>query len=275
MKIALYQIDAFASRVFQGNPAAVCPLESWLPDTVLQGIAEENNLSETAFYVPSASGFHLRWFTPAQEVDLCGHATLATAFVIFNIAGHKRSSICFQTRSGELVVERDSELIVMDFPIRRVKPCTPPGALIEGLKREPVEVLRSDDYVAVFDDEDDIESLDPDYEILRNLDLRGVVATSRGRGVDFVSRFFAPLLGINEDPVTGSSHCALTPYWAGKLKKTQLQALQLSRRGGAIGCELAGNRVRLSGRAVKYMEGQITIPDPNYTHRELIFGISG
>lgn len=259
MEILLYQIDAFASEVFQGNPAAVCPLEGWLPDTVLHKIAGENNLSETAFYVPAASGFHLRWFSPAGEVDLCGHATLAAAFVIFHLIGCELPQIRFETRSGGLVAGRDGENIIMDFPIRRVKVCTPPDALISGLGREPIEVLASDDYVAVFDNEEDIVSLDPDYDALRKLDLRGVVATSRGKSFDFVSRFFAPKIGINEDPVTGSSHCELAPYWADKLRKTKLKARQLSQRGGEIGCELRGDRVLLSGRAVKYMEGRITL----------------
>ncbi|GJQ60164.1 MAG: PhzF family phenazine biosynthesis protein [Candidatus Scalindua sp. AMX11] len=258
MEIALYQIDAFASEVFKGNPAAVCPLEGWLPDSLLQKIAAENNLSETAFYVPTASGFHLRWFAPTSEVDLCGHATLATAFVIFHIVGYELPAIRFQTRSGELVVERDGESIIMDFPTRPVKDCSLPGDLSAGLRREPIHVFSSDDYIAVFDNEDDIVSLDPDYEMLRKLDLRGVVVTSRGESADFVSRFFAPKLGVNEDPVTGSSHCELVPYWADRLRKTKLRAKQLSKRGGEIGCELRGNRVLLSGRAVKYMEGRIT-----------------
>ena len=259
MEIALYQIDAFASEVFQGNPAAVCPLASWLPDSVLQKIAEENNLSETAFYIPADSGFHLRWFSPVSEVDLCGHATMAAAFVIFHIIGYELPAIRFRTRSGDLIVGRDKESFIMDLPALDIKVCRPPVDLIAGLKREPTEVLFSEDYVAVFDNEDDIISLNPDYETLRKLDLRGVVVTSRGKNVDFVSRFFAPKLGIGEDPVTGSSHCEITNYWAGKLKKTKLKARQLSRRGGELGCELRGNRVLLSGRAVKYMEGRIFI----------------
>lgn len=259
MKILLYQIDAFASEVFQGNPAAVCPLEGWLPDTVLHKIAGENNLSETAFYVPAASGFHLRWFSPAGEVDLCGHATLAAAFVIFHLIGCELPQIRFETRSGGLVAGRDGENIIMDFPTRRGKVCAPPKALIGGLRREPLEVLASDDYIAVFEDEDDVVSLDPDCDMLRNLDLRGVAVTSRGESADFVSRFFAPKLGINEDPVTGSTHCELAPYWADKLGKTRLKARQLSKRGGEIGCELRDNRVFLSGRAVKYLEGRITL----------------
>ncbi len=258
MNIVLYQIDAFTSKIFQGNPAAVCPLESWLPDIILQKIAQENNLSETAFYVPTSTGFRLRWFTPTREVDLCGHATLATAFVLFHIVGYKLPTIRFETRSGELEVESDGESIIMDFPSRLAKVCTPPRALIEGLKRAPNKVLSSEDYVAVFDNEDDIIALNPDYEMLRKLDLRGVVVTSRGESVDFVSRFFAPKFGINEDSVTGSSHCELAPYWSEKLKKTKLRARQLSQRGGEIGCELRGSRVLLSGRAVKYMEGRLT-----------------
>jgi predicted PhzF superfamily epimerase YddE/YHI9 len=233
MELKLYQIDAFTDRVFQGNPAAVCLLESWLPDSVLQAIAEENNLSETAYCVPVDNGFHIRWFTPATEVDLCGHATLAAAYVIF-ITGYKHESIRFRSRSGELVVTRDKDLLVMDFPSHPVKACPIPRELVEGLYKEPVEVLSSEDYIAVFENEDDIISLVPDFEILKRLDLRGVIVTAPGRKVDFVSRFFAPKLGINEDPVTGAAHCELTPYWANRLNKTRLMARQLSRRGGGI-----------------------------------------
>ncbi|MGR9073805.1 MAG: PhzF family phenazine biosynthesis protein, partial [Gammaproteobacteria bacterium] len=191
MKIKQYQIDAFASRVFTGNPAAVCPLEDWLPDAVLQAIAEENNLSETAFFVPSEKGFHLRWFTPNAEIDLCGHATLACAHVLFNLLGFPGKSVVFETRSGKLTVEKKGDLLAMDFPAIPPKPCLPPAALIEGLGRPPVEVLAAGDYIAVFEGGDDVLLLTPDFARLNELDLRGVCATAPGRESDFVSRFFA------------------------------------------------------------------------------------
>ena len=257
MELTLYQIDAFTDRVFKGNPAAVCPLNDWLTDTDLQAIAEENNLSETAFYVPAEAGFHLRWFTPKAEVDLCGHATLATAFVIFNYSDYADETVKFETRSGELTVTKSDDLLVMDFPSQPGKPCTTPPLLVEGLGKTPIEVLSSEDYMAVFENEEVLTALKPNFDTLSKLDLRGVMVTAKGKNVDFVSRFFAPRYGINEDPVTGSAHCALTPYWSGKLNKTKLSARQVSKRTGYIECELKGNRVFLSGRAVKYMEGKI------------------
>ncbi|MGD8443279.1 MAG: PhzF family phenazine biosynthesis protein [Desulfobacterales bacterium] len=257
MELTLYQIDAFTDQVFKGNPAAVCPLESWLSDSDLQAIAAENNLSETAFYIPLVSGFHLRWFTPKAEVDLCGHATLATAFVIFNLLNYADDTIYFETKSGELTVTKKNDRLVMDFPSQPAKPCATPHLLIEGLGKAPIEVLSSEDYMAVFGTEEDVMALKPNFDALNKLDLRGVVVTAEGKEVDFVSRFFAPRYGINEDPVTGSAHCSLTPYWADKLNKTILSARQVSERTGYIECELKGNRVLLSGKAVKYMEGKI------------------
>ena len=259
MELTLYQIDAFADKVFKGNPAAVCPLDRWLSDTDLQAIAEENNLSETAFYVPAEAGFHLRWFTPKAEVDLCGHATLATAFVIFNFSDYADDTVKFETRSGELVVSKNNELLVMDFPSQPGKPCATPPLLVEGLGKTPIEVLSSEDYMAVLENEDDVAALKPNFNTLSKLDLRGVMVTAKGKDVDFVSRFFAPRYGINEDPVTGSAHCALTPYWADRLNKTKLSARQVSKRSGYIECELKGSRVFLSGKAVKYMEGKIKL----------------
>ena len=259
MELTLYQVDAFTDIVFKGNPAAVCPLDDWLMDADLQAIAEENNLSETAFYVPAEAGFHLRWFTPKAEVDLCGHATLATAFVIFNFSDYAGDTVKFETRSGELVVSKNNELLVMDFPSQPGKPCATPPLLVEGLGKTPTEVLSSEDYMAVFDKEEDVIAMKPNFDALSKLDLRGVMVTAKGKDVDFVSRFFAPRHGINEDPVTGSAHCALTPYWAGKLNKTKLSARQVSKRTGHIECELKGSRVLLSGKAVKYMEGKIKL----------------
>ena len=259
MKLRQYQVDAFASHVFQGNPAAVVPLTSWLDDAVLQAIADENNLSETAFFAPSPKGFKLRWFTPRAEVDLCGHATLATAHVLFEHLGYKETTITFETRSGNLTVRREGQLFVMDFPVRPPTPCTPPDGLLKALGRAPVEVLAADDYVAVFDREEVVRSMMPDYTQLALLDLRGVVVTAPGQEADFVSRFFVPKHGIPEDPVTGSSHCELTPYWAARLGKTNLKARQVSRRGGEILCRLNGDRVMLSGVAVTFMEAEITV----------------
>lgn len=261
MKLKQYQIDAFASRVFEGNPAAVCPLEHWLDDSVMQLIAAENNLFETAFFVPTKNGFHLRWFTPVAEVKLCGHATLATAHVLFNLHGYAKQSITFETLSGDLMVTRNHGLLAMDFPAQPATPCKAPDALIAGLGKRPLEVLAADDYVAVFDNEDDVLALMPDLSQLQLLDLRGVCVTAPGRNVDFVSRFFAPKYGIAEDPVTGSAHCELAPYWAARLGKQNLHARQISKRGGYIHCQLNGDRVVLSGCAVTFMEAEIHIPE--------------
>jgi PhzF family phenazine biosynthesis protein len=258
MKLRQYQVDAFARRAFAGNPAAVCPLEGWLDDTLLQAIAAENNLSETAFFVLSQDGFQLRWLTPVAEVDLCGHATLATAHVLFAHLGQAGTAISFQTRSGPLTVRRRDGLLEMDFPARPPAPCACPERLAQALGRQPLEVLRADDYLAVFDDEASVRGLAPDFALLATLDLRGVIVTAPGRDADFVSRFFAPKLGIPEDPVTGSAHCTLAPYWAGRLGQPALAARQVSRRGGRLLCVLRGDRVLLSGCAVTFMEGEIT-----------------
>jgi PhzF family phenazine biosynthesis protein len=259
MKIRQYQVDAFATRAFEGNPAAVCPLESWLDDGLLQAIAEENNLSETAFFVPSDEGFRLRWFTPGSEVDLCGHATLATAHVLFEHLGHPGQAIAFETRSGPLTVKRRGGLLEMDFPARPPTPCTGPEILARALGRQPLEVLRADDYLVVFDSEATVRGIRPDFSLLGTLDLRGVIITAPGGPDDFVSRFFAPRLGIPEDPVTGSAHCTLAPYWAARLGKRRLSARQVSKRGGSIVCELNDGRVLLSGSAVTFMEAEITL----------------
>jgi predicted PhzF superfamily epimerase YddE/YHI9 len=259
--ITQYQIDAFANHVFEGNPAAVCPLSRWLDDALLQAIATENNLSETAFFVATGGRFELRWFTPVAEVDLCGHATLASAFVLFELLGHAQPAITFSTRSGDLVVARRGDALAMDFPVRRARPCSPPPALLEGLRMQPLETMAADDYIAVLRNEREVRELQPDLEKFMHLDLRGVAVTARGAECDFVSRFFAPRHGIAEDPVTGSLHCALAPYWGERLGKTALRARQLSKRGGTIECELAGERVILCGKAVKFMEGRIELPE--------------
>ncbi len=259
MKIKQYQVDAFATRVFEGNPAAVCPLDSWLEDELLQSIAEENNLSETAFFVSSEKGFELRWFTPTKEVDLCGHATLASAHVIFDILGYSKKVVTFDTRSGELLVEKRGSRLQMDFPACPSVSCAAPEALVQGLGARPVEVLAADDYMAVFDSEEAILAIKPDHALLGQLDLRGVIVTAPGKHSDFVSRFFAPKYGILEDPVTGSAHCELVPYWAGRLGNNTLAARQVSVRGGDLFCELKTGRVLISGDAVIFMESEIHV----------------
>jgi PhzF family phenazine biosynthesis protein len=257
MKIKQYQVDAFASHAFEGNPAAVCPLERWLDDGLLQALAEENNLSETAFFVAAGRSFDLRWFTPVKEVDLCGHATLAAAHVLFERLGYAERVIAFKTRSGQLLVEKTGSRLQMDFPASPPAPCSMPERLVQGLGARPVELLAGEDYLAVFDSEETVRSLAPDHALLGQLDLRGVIVTAPGIDVDFVSRFFAPKFGIPEDPVTGSAHCELAPYWARRLGKNALSARQVSKRGGNLGCEVKGDRVVLSGSAVTVMETDI------------------
>ncbi len=259
MKIPLYQIDAFTGRVFGGNPAAVCPLKEWLDKGLLQAIAQENNLSETAFFVPAKHGYHIRWFTPVAEVDLCGHATLASAYVIFNITNPSLSRVSFESRSGMLTVSREGDLLIMDFPSQPPRPCDVPTDLLEGVRKRPLEVLCSEDFFVVFSKEREVRELEPDMARLKKVPLRGVIVTAPGEDADFVSRFFAPKYGIAEDPVTGSAHSALTPYWASRLEKKTLKAYQVSKRGGELLCSDHGERVMIAGRAVKYLEGTITL----------------
>ncbi len=259
MKLDIFQVDAFTSRPFGGNPAAIVPLDSWLPDEVMQSIALENNLSETAFFVCEGDGYGLRWFTPTFEIDLCGHATLATAFVIFDVLGSKESVLRFRTKSGELTVERVGERLVMDFPLRPPVATDVPEGLFEAIGQEPIEALRSRDYFLVYDSEQDILDIQPNFSKLAEIPTHAVIVTAPGKNCDFVSRFFAPEAGIIEDPVTGSAHCNLIPYWAEKLGKTEMFARQLSARGGEIYCELAGDRVRIGGYAVLYLKGQIYV----------------
>jgi PhzF family phenazine biosynthesis protein len=261
MELTMYQVDAFTERVFGGNPAAVCPLKTWLSHDVMLSIAAENNLAETAFFVEENQGFHLRWFTPVAEVDLCGHATLASADVIFRQLKYEGATIRFETRSGPLNVQRSGELYSMDFPATAPIECSPPEALLEGLGLKPQRVLKAFDYIAQFDSEEAVRSIKPDFAKLAQLELRGVCVTAPGKNCDFVSRFFAPKLGINEDPVTGSAHCELTPLWSQLLGKTKLNGIQVSRRIGHVLCELKVDRVVLSGRAAHYMTAQISIPN--------------
>ena len=257
MELAIFQIDAFTDKVFSGNPAAVCPLEYWLEDEQLQNIASENNLSETAFFVNRGEYYQLRWFTPQTEVDLCGHATLASAHVIMTILDRKCKKVVFGTHSGELIVKRDKDLYTMDFPAQKLTPCEIPDSLIEGLKKRPKELYESNYYMAVFESEDEVRKLRPYMTMLKELDKIGIIVTGPGENVDFVSRFFAPSLGIPEDPVTGSTHCTLIPYWAKKLNKTKLVANQVSCRGGELFCEFKDDRVMIAGTAVLYLEGKI------------------
>jgi PhzF family phenazine biosynthesis protein len=259
MKNPIFQIDAFTNVPYAGNPAAVCPLRDWLEDDILQAIAQENNLSETAFFIRNKNGYHIRWFTPVSEVDLCGHATLASAFVIFNYMEKDVKEITFQSRSGELKVFQDRDLLCMDFPSQPPEACETPIELIKGLGKEPEAVLSSDDYFVVYSNAADIREITPDMSLLRKVDLRGIIVTAKGDDCDFVSRFFAPKLGVDEDPVTGSAHCSLTPFWSKKLNKKKLHARQLSQRGGKLLLEDLGDRVIISGNAVKYMEGVIEL----------------
>jgi PhzF family phenazine biosynthesis protein len=259
MQIPIYQVDAFTSRAFGGNPAAVCPLDEWLPDATMQSIGNENNLSETAFLVPNGDRYHLRWFTPEFEIDLCGHATLASAFVVFTHLRPDLQQVAFDTRSGELVVKREAAgLLSMDFPSRPPQQGDSDPRLAQALGGNVKSILLSRDYLAIYETEEEVRALKPDMNLLAQTD-RMTIVTAPGREVDFVSRFFAPSAGIAEDPVTGSAHCTLIPYWADRLGKTKLRALQVSRRGGELWCELKGDRVTMAGHAIEFMRGSIQI----------------
>jgi predicted PhzF superfamily epimerase YddE/YHI9 len=261
MRVPLYQVDAFTDRLYGGNPAAVCPLEAWPPDATMQAIAAENNLAETAFFVPDGDAYLLRWFTPTVEVDLCGHATLAAAYVVFRTIAPQSAEVRFRTlKAGTLTVRRAGDRLVMDFPSRPASAVAPPPGLVEALGGRPREVLRARDHLVVYGSAAEIMALAPDFAALGKVDCWAAIVTAPGEnGVDFVSRFFAPAQGIPEDPATGSAHCTLVPYWAKRLGKTELEARQLSRRVGSLTCALDGDRVRLAGHAVLYLEGAITI----------------
>lgn len=261
MELPIYQVDAFASKVFTGNPAAVCPLAEWLPDATLQAIAMENNLAETAFFVKTAGGYHLRWFTPVNEMDLCGHATLAAAYVIFRFLEPAETVVEFESRSGVLSVTRQKGLLTLDFPARPPEPATPCAGLLEALGGHPREVWASRDYMIVYGSEAEIRALQPNMMGLLELDRFAVIVTAPAAtpGVDFVSRFFAPAAGVPEDPVTGSAHCTLVPFWAKRLGETKLTARQVSARGGELLCELRGDRVTMAGEGVLFLRGTIEI----------------
>jgi PhzF family phenazine biosynthesis protein len=266
MKATLYQVDAFADRVFEGNPAAVVPLGEWLPDAVMQAIAAENNLAETAFFVPEGDAYRLRWFTPAVEVPLCGHATLASSHVLFAHLGHAAPEIHFETLSGRLTVKREGDRLAMDFPSDPAKPTAEPEGLSRALGAKPILTMKGRMLLALFGSAADVAALDPDMALLKRfqLALGGVSVTctaagDEGSGFDFVSRMFAPAKGIDEDPVTGGAHCLLVPYWAKKLGKSELVARQISKRGGTLWCSDAGARVVMRGRCADYMKGEIEV----------------
>ena len=259
MKIPIYQVDASTDKLFHGNPAAVCPLEDWLPDTVLQAIAEENNLSETAFFVKKDEAYELRWFTPVSEVDLCGHATLATAHVLFANSCKNETKISFSSKSGPLQVLREDDLLTLDFPATAGVRCDTPAELISALGINPIECYKNVDYMIVLENENVVADLSPDFGKMKEIDLRGVMVTAPGDTKDFVSRFFAPKYGIDEDPVTGSAHCTLAPYWAERLGKNELTATQISKRTGNLICRVERDRVFISGKTVSYLHGEIEV----------------
>lgn len=261
MKISYYEVSAFASHPFGGNPAGVCLLPQWLENATLQNIAAQNNLSETAFVVGQGDDFELRWFAPEMEIDLCGHATLAAAHVLFSERNVAAKILRFHSGSGVLTVTRAHGRLVLDFPSRPAAPCKPTDQLLRALGRRPELIMKSRDFMAVFATEADVRALRPDVAALRKLDCLGVIVTGPGENCDFVSRFFVPAAGVPEDPVTGSAHCTLIPYWAERLGKTKLHAWQVSTRGGELFCDLAGDRVHIGGQAVVYLRGEIEIPD--------------
>ncbi len=258
-ELSLYQVDAFASSVFGGNPAAICPLTTWLPDNVMQAIALENNLSETAFFIPRGQDFDLRWFTPAIEVKLCGHATLASAYVISQLLQPGRTKMRFHSKSGPLMVTRTGDLLTMDFPSKMPTPFQPTKLVADALQQQPMAVWAADKLLALLPDQAAVQAARPNYSMIAALPADGLIITAPGDDCDFVSRYFAPGAGIPEDPVTGSAHCVLTPYWAKRLGKSKMQARQVSARGGELVVEDRGERVLISGGAVLYMEGRITI----------------
>jgi len=259
MDLPIYQVDAFTDAVFSGNPAAICPLEHWLSDEHLQAIARENNLSETAFFVRTGDGFDLRWFTPGCEVDLCGHATLASAYVLFHELKEPGDTLRFGTKSGELLVRRDGDRLVMDFPSRPPQSVQADPALVTALGGTPVEILAARDYLVRYNSAEEVRALEPNMEALKKIDRFAFIVTAPGTDCDFVSRFFAPAKGVPEDPVTGSAHCTLIPYWAKELGKTTLHARQIGPRGGELFCKAAGDRVEIAGHAALFLRGCIQV----------------
>ena len=262
MKLTIYQVDAFTNKLFGGNPAAVIPLSEWLDATLMQQIAAENNLAETVFFVPKDEGFHIRWFTPELEIDLCGHATLASAFVLYKYLGYTKDRLVFYSKSGELILSRDGDKLQMNFPSRMPERISEyPLQLLKGLglDDEVLGVYKSRDYVVELATQQEVLNVQPDMSYLNQVDVIGIIVTAPGKDCDFVSRFFAPSCGIPEDPVTGSAHSTLIPFWSEKLNKQQLHARQLSKRGGELWCENKGERVTMSGHCVFYMKGEIEV----------------
>ncbi|HEX7070071.1 MAG TPA: PhzF family phenazine biosynthesis protein [Rhodothermales bacterium] len=263
MKLTLFQIDAFTSRVFGGNPAAVCPLDAWIDADLMQRISQENNLSETAFFTGRDGAYDLRWFTPTTEVNLCGHATLASAYVLFRELGERSNRIRFESRSGPLYAEREGEMVALDFPAYEGAPVdVVPDDLLLGLGEEPEEVFHTPDaknIYAVFASESIVRGLKPRFDVLARLHPNGIVVTAPGDSADCASRYFAPSYGIDEDPVTGSAHCGLAPYWSKRLGRLGIHAHQVSARGGELFCEVQRDRVRISGHAVRYLTGTIEV----------------
>ena len=258
MNQKIYQVDAFTNKVFGGNPAAVCPLETWLSDDLMQKIALENNLSETAFFIPNGDRFHIRWFTPVTEVDLCGHATLAAGHVLFHHLNYEKDEIIFQSRSGELSVIKEDENYILNFPTDKINRIETPDLVKNSLDCPILECWKGrEDYLVLTDSQRGVEDVNPDFGIMKKLKARGVLVTSNGEEVDFVSRCFFPAYGIDEDPVTGSAHTTLTPFWAKKLGKTKMTAKQISARGGDLVCKLDSERTKLGGQAVTYLTGEI------------------
>lgn len=260
MNLTIYQVDAFTNEVFKGNPAAVCPLDEWIDADLMQKIALENNLAETAFFVKNGDVYEIRWFTPTFEIDLCGHATLASGFVIFEVLKTEDSFVRFYShKSGELTVEKQGERLALDFPSRPVAKTDVPAGLTEALGKAPKEVFKSRDYFLVYENEQEILSIAPNFSKLLEIPAIGFIVTAKGDSADFVSRFFAPEVGIPEDPVTGSAHCNLIPFWAERLGKTEMFARQISSRGGELFCELKGDRVKIGGNAALYLKGEIYV----------------
>ncbi len=261
MEIPYYHVDAFTGTIFRGNPAGVCLLDSWPEDALLQAIAHENRLSETAFLVGSNNAYELRWFTPMAEIDLCGHATLAAGFVLYNFSNCSSGPLLFHSRSGPLQVSREEVLFFLDFPLRKATEISCPDLLIKALGKKPLAVYGQRDVMAIYATPADIRALNPDFALLATLDFLGCIVTAPGEDEDFVSRFFAPSVGVNEDPVTGSAHCTLIPYWSEQLRKTKLLARQISTRGGELYCSMQGDRVKIGGRATLYLAGTLHLPD--------------
>lgn len=262
MIIPIFQVDAFTGTLFGGNPAAVCPLEFWLPDEIMQNIAAENNLAETAFIVEESQGLRIRWFTPAVEVDLCGHATLAAGHVLFNHLGYSGSELSFNSRSGILKVQKQGKLLTLDFPADNIVKTEISKVFTEVFGNNVVEVWKGKtDFLVVFETQEEIENLNPDFRLLATIAARGIIVTAPGNSCDFVSRFFAPQCGIDEDPVTGSAHTTLSVYWSRRLNKSELSAIQLSKRKGQLDCRITGDRTHIAGECITYMAGEIHLPD--------------